>query len=74
MTVKDLRKLLSKYPDDYLVVVPGYEGGYDSPILKKCGEIKIVKDQNRKDWDGEYDFSVGEPGTIKALFLPRNSN
>ena len=29
MTVKELVKLLEKYPDDLRVVVNGYEDGYD---------------------------------------------
>jgi hypothetical protein len=74
MTVKELKQLLEKYPEDYMVMVPGYEQGYDSPSLTKCGEIEVVKKQNPKDWEGEYEFSVGEPGSVKAVYLPRNSN
>ena len=29
MTVKELRKTLSYYPDDTIVLVPGYESGFD---------------------------------------------
>ena len=74
MTVKELKQLLEKYPEEYLVMVPGYEHGYDSPKIERCGEIEVVKKQNPHDWEVEYEFSVGEPGSVKAVYLPRNSN
>lgn len=34
MTVAELIALLRQYPDDARVVVEGYEGGYDDPIVQ----------------------------------------
>ena len=31
MKVSELIKQLEQMPQDYLVVIPGYEGGYDTP-------------------------------------------
>lgn len=46
MTVSELVEQLSKMPGDLMVVIPGYEGGFDNP---KVSSSKIIPDVN---WDG----------------------
>jgi len=47
MTVNELIEQLKNYPGDSMVVIPGYEGGFDNPSL---ATTDIVVDYN---WDGE---------------------
>lgn len=51
MTVRELVELLKKMPQDMMVVIPGYEGGYDNPELSSS---TLVPDEN---WDGESKVS-----------------
>jgi len=46
MTVRELIEILSKVPLDSMVLVHGYEGGYDNPSLDTQ---TIVADSN---WNG----------------------
>lgn len=47
MTVRELIELLQKVPQDSMVVVPGYEGGYDNP---KITTSTLIPDAN---WGGD---------------------
>ena len=47
MTVAELIEKLKKMPQDMMVVIPGYEGGYDNPELKRD---ELIADAN---WDGK---------------------
>lgn len=47
MTVKELIDQLKMMPEDMMVVVPGYEGGYDNIALRSDS---LVLDAN---WDGK---------------------
>jgi len=51
MTVAELIEELKKMPQDSVVVVAGYEGGYDNPEVQTG---KIIKDDN---WDGQQKIS-----------------
>jgi len=71
MTVGQLIQELQKHNPDKLVVVSGYEEGYDE--LKRVYEIKIKIDPTAVDkhWKGEYtDFPLDEC-LINAILLPR---
>lgn len=47
MTVAELVELLKMMPQDMMVVIPGYEGGFDNPELSSKD---LVLDEN---WNGE---------------------
>lgn len=68
MTVSEIINHLQQFPPNMLVVVSGYEGGYDDP-----GMIHIVKLQlldYDSDYHGKYmDHNEGE--SIKAVVIPR---
>lgn len=48
MTVNELIEQLKNAPLDSIVVIPGYEGGFDNPIVYSD---TMVEDTN---WNGEY--------------------
>lgn len=54
MTVKELTKLLGKYPDDLRVVVNGYEGGFDDLSLERISVTKIQLNTKIHDWEGQH--------------------
>ena len=71
MTVKELIEELKKYSPDKMVLVSGYEEGYDE--LKRVSEVKVKLDPSaeNKHWKGEYtDFPLDEC-LINAILLPR---
>ena len=51
MTVAELIEELNKLPQDMLVLVPGYEGGYDNVEVQRNGTVLL--DEN---WDGQEKF------------------
>lgn len=70
MTVKQLIEELQKHNPDKLVLVSGYEEGYD--ILESVREIKVKHEPTDKFWKGEYtDFPLDEC-LINAILLPRS--
>jgi hypothetical protein len=48
MTVAELIQQLQKVPQDMMVVVLGYESGYDNPEIQNNG--MLIPDDN---WDGQ---------------------
>ena len=54
MTVKELMKLLEKYPDDLRVVVNGYEDGYDDITPERISTTRIQLDAGTHDWEGQH--------------------
>ena len=54
MTVKELVRLLEKYPDDLRVVVNGYEDGYDDISPNRIFTRKIQLDAGTPDWGGQH--------------------
>jgi hypothetical protein len=50
MTVAELIEELNKLPQDSMVVIPGYEGGYDNPDVSTG---TLVENDN---WDGQEKF------------------
>lgn len=58
---------LSRLPKDTLIVIDGYEGGYDGLI--DFEEINIVNNDSSRYYYGIYDESKGNNESIKALLL-----
>jgi len=52
MKVKELIDTLLKYPDNMVVVVDGYEVGFDNIVDMEI--IDIYKRKNKSWWEGEY--------------------
>jgi hypothetical protein len=52
MTVAELIEELNKLPQDMLVLVPGYEGGYDNAEV--CRNTAVLLNDN---WDGQEKIS-----------------
>ena len=48
MTVNELIEKLKMVPGDSMVVIPGYEGGYDDPDILSG---TLIRDAN---WDGQH--------------------
>ena len=75
MKVKDLIAELQKYDQEMLVVVNGYEGGFDS--ISKVKTIKVTLNARGVEeyWYGEHAdarFDTDETGT-EVVYLPRKS-
>lgn len=52
-TVAQLREALAAFPDDALVVVDGYEGGYHD--VSGALEIPIVRNHYERDYYGPHE-------------------
>ena len=80
LTVKELREAIKSLPDDMPVIVPGYEGGYDSATLYEPMEFRRISEGggyfgafdcvNGGWWRDEEDW-IGPP--FMALLLGRDS-
>ena len=69
MNVEQLIKELQKHSPDKMVLVSGYEQGYDE--LKKVHEIKVKHVPTDKYWKGEYEDYPLDECLINAILLPR---
>lgn len=67
ITVKELKEKLSEFPDDMIVVVSGYENGYDD-IYSDLEKKKVYERKNKSWWDGDYRNQI--PNDIKPTFEP----
>jgi hypothetical protein len=77
MKVKELIQALSNFDPDIMVVVTGYENGFEK--LEEVTEVNISRnpyaDKNGKLpwWDGEFDLAKeGDKESFPAVLLPRN--
>ena len=52
MTVAELIEELNKLPQDMLVLVPGYEGGYDNAEIQRNTAVLL-----NDNWDGQEKIS-----------------
>jgi len=68
MTVKELIALLSNAPLDMLVLVDGYESGFDN--INSMPVKDVIGDHDPEDWNGKY-RSCSRGGGYKALILSR---
>ena len=78
MTIKELVKLLEKYPDNLQVVVNGYEDGYDDLSPERISTTKIQLDTGIHDWEGKHsDLPYVDDATdaeiVEALVFRRTS-
>lgn len=69
MTVKELIELLQKEDPDKLILVTGYESGYDP--LKEIRQIKVKYEPTEHWWAGEYEEYPLDECDIDAILLPR---
>lgn len=69
MTVKELIEQLQKEDPNKLVLVSGYEGGYDS--LQEVRQVRVKHCPSENWWDGEYEDYSLEECDIDAILLPR---
>jgi len=79
MKVKELIEQLQKFDPEQIVVVDGYESGYDEvkEIQYIAGLSYWARNNGDKHWyDGEYqkvEHMGIEPDNINAIYLPRSS-
>jgi hypothetical protein len=76
MTIKDLKKELQFYDENMLILVDGYERGFDRVASIKENH-NIFKDEKRKTYNGLYGDAMKEKDEegrplIKALILSKN--
>lgn len=69
MNVAQLIVELKKHSPNKMVLVSGYEEGYDE--LSKVHEIKVFHDPSDKHWKGEYSDFPLDQCLINAILLPR---
>ena len=70
MTVKQLIKILEKYPKSRKVLVNGFESGYDDIYEVKV--LKLAQDKFTPDWEGMYNSpKQGETGKL-AIAIERS--
>lgn len=69
MTVKELKEQLSEYPDDTLVVVTGYEIGYDAVYALET--LNACEKSNPRWWEGQFEkpFHNDSRPVIKIIHL-----
>lgn len=72
MTVKELKQNLNSFPDHTVVVVRGYEGGYNDISSLRTVNIKTKK--NSHWYDGEYYDSDDAENSIAAIDLFGKNN
>jgi hypothetical protein len=70
MTVEQLMAALSKMPKSRLVLVDGYEDGFDDPIIRD--EIRVRTCSMPLWWRGKY--QRGEPGRLAVVIGRRNAH
>jgi hypothetical protein len=72
MTVRELQEKLNNFPDDTLVVVKGYEEGYND--ISEIRELKMKLNVYEHWFEGAHEES-DEAGAINALvFFGTNKN
>ena len=67
MTKKELIEILSQYDDDMLILIPGYESGFDLTSYITSAYVKKIPDVYW--WDGEYEVSKDSSLTPNAILL-----
>jgi hypothetical protein len=70
MTVKELVEALGTFPQDTLVMVQGYEGGFSDvgSILFRKMQLNV----NKEEWDGPHEQA--DDGDASAVLLIRMDN
>jgi hypothetical protein len=66
MTIGELRHELEQFDNNLMVVVSGYESGYDGvSVIQKVG---LVKKDTPSWWEGEYDNGESE-SQMDAVYI-----
>lgn len=73
MTVGELIRHLSGFPKDMLVVVDGYEGGFDDPSPPRKVPVRDELGREKSDPHSHYDgrYELDPDGPIEAVVVPR---
>ncbi len=73
LTVKQVIEIMQRYPENYLVIVDGYEGGYDVVTENHIAEKQCKGTSYNDGYTGSLsDVSSGEVG-IRCLLISRNT-
>jgi hypothetical protein len=67
MTKKELVEILSQYDDDMLVLIPGYENGFN--LTGYVTSTHVMKNPKPMWWDGEFNSSSDSQLTPNAVLL-----
>ena len=67
MTKKELVEILNQYDDDMLVLIPGYENGFN--LTGYVTSTHVMKKPKPMSWDGEYLVSNESQLTPNAILL-----
>ena len=72
MTKRELLTILEQYDDDMIVLVPGYENGYDA--IDSIEADHTICNPEADWWDGEYQLSMTQltPNSILLNAKQRN--
>ena len=76
MKIKELIKILEKFPPDLEIMVEGYEGGYEDIEDKRMRKLKLKKVDNHENWVGDYeeaDLVKNSNPIFEAIILSRKS-
>ena len=71
MTIYELREALKNYPDNTLVLVQGYEGGFSE--ISALREASVKLNFHKEEWNGPHEEDV-EGASTPALILIRKGN
>lgn len=67
MTKKELVEILNQYDDDMIILIPGYESGFDLTGYITSSHVNKLPDV---EWyDGEYEVLKNSPLTPNAILL-----
>ena len=67
MTKKELVEILSQYDDDMLILIPGYESGFD--LTGYITSSHVMKLPDVEWYDGEYVVSTNSQLAPNAVLL-----
>ena len=67
MTKKELIEILSQYDDDMLILIPGYENGFN--LTGYVTSSHVMKLPDVEWYDGEYVVSTNSQLTPNAVLL-----
>jgi hypothetical protein len=70
MKVKELVEILSKMPNDALVLVDGYEGGLSEVVIPKLTQVEL--NVHTEDYNGPHEESP--KGSQQAVILHRKNS
>ena len=73
MKIRELIENLKQYDGETLVLVDGYEGGFDTPSEIKTLAV-VGPNPHAPWWDGRYEKSKDtDPNKVIGVYIPRVS-